>query len=493
MLRTLNAKLVAALLVIIALLAASYVVLTISFTRLHFEEVNQKLNFSLAQSLVEHSTLLPGGTVDQAAFEAVFHNMMVINPAIELYLIDTQGNLLAFYAPEGAIKRSRIDMTPIRAFLDGSRSLPIRGSDPRDPSGTKVFSVAPILNDDGAMAGYLYVVLGSQLYQSVESMFESSLILRIVTGIAIVGLIIALIAGALSFRWITARMRRLTAEVDRFRRTSFAEPLPARRWREGVGADEIDRLGLTFEEMSLRITEQIQKLHNADRDRRELIANVSHDLRTPLASLQGYLETLLIKQDSLSRDEKQRYLRLALNHGTRLGRLIKELFELATLDNTETLPAFEPFSLAELTQDVAQKFALQAEQKSIVLETEIPRDAPFVSGDIGLIERVLENLIENAIKYTPSGGRVRVALTPHGEALTAEIADTGVGIPEGDLPRIFERFYRVESHRPDDVEGTGLGLAIARRILQLHGAAIDVRSRIGEGTRFTFDLPLARA
>jgi len=142
---------------------------------------------------------------------------------------------------------------------------------------------------------------------------------------------------------------------------------------------------------------------------------------------------------------------------------------------------------------VTQKFALQAEQKSLALETDIPHDAPFVSGDIGLIERVLENLIENAIKYTPAGGRVRIALTPHGEALTAEIADTGVGIPEADLPRIFERFYRVESHRPDDVEGTGLGLAITHRILQLHGVAIDVKSRLGEGTRFTFDLPLARA
>ncbi len=493
MLRTLNAKLVAALLLIIALLAVAYVILTISFTRLHFEEVNQKLNFTLAQSLVDHNALLPGGSVDQEAFESVFHNLMVVNPAIELYLIDTQGRLLAFYAPDGAIKRNRIDMAPVRAFLDGSRSLPIRGTDPRDQSGNKVFSVAPISNPDGSMAGYLYVVLGSQLYESVESMFEGSLILRIVTGIAIVGLVLALFAGILSFRWITARLRRLTAEVDRFRRSSFAEVLPGREWRRGTAADEIDQLGATFRDMSRRITEQIDTIHKADRDRRELVANVSHDLRTPLASLQGYLETLLIKQDSLSRAEKERYLRLALNHGTRLGRLIKELFELATLDNTDSLPAFEPFSMAELAQDVTQKFALQAEQKSLTLETDIPRDAPFVSGDIGLIERVLENLIENAIKYTPSGGKVRIAVMPHGEALAAEIADTGVGIPETDLPRIFERFYRVESHRPDDVEGTGLGLAIARRILQLHGTAIDVKSHLGEGTRFTFELPLARA
>jgi two-component system OmpR family sensor kinase len=467
MLRTLNAKLIAALLVVIALLAATYLVLTISFTRLHFEEVNQKLHFALAQSLVDHSTLLPGGDVDLQAFKSVFQNLMVVNPAIELYLTDTQGRLLAFSAPEGAVKRDRIDLAPIRAFLEGSRSLPIRGTDPRDLSGNKVFSVAPISGEGDAMVGYLYVVLGGQLYDSVESMFEGSLILRIVTGIAIVGLVLAALAGVLSFRAITARLRRLTGEID--------------------------QLGLTFEEMSARITEQIQKLHDSDQSRRELIANVSHDLRTPLASLQGYLETLLMKQDALDRDEKEKYLRLALNHSSRLGRLIKELFELATLDNTDSAPAFEPFSLAELAQDVTQKFALQAEQKSLVLETDIPHDAPFVSGDIGLIERVLENLIENAIKYTPDGGRVRIALTPHGEALTAEIADTGVGIPEADLPRIFDRFYRVESHRPDDVEGTGLGLAIARRILQLHGVAIDVKSRLGEGTRFTFDLPLARA
>ncbi len=493
MLRTLNAKLIAALLVVIVLLAATYVVLTISFTRLHFEEVNQKLHFALAQSLVDHSTLLPGGDVDLEAFKSVFQNLMVVNPAIELYLTDAQGRLLAFSAPDGAVKRDRIDMAPIRAFLDGSRSLPIRGTDPRDATGNKVFSVAPISGDGGAMAGYLYVVLGGQLYDSVEAMFEGSLILRIVTAIAAVGLVLATAAGVLSFRAITARLRRLTAEVDRFRRTSFAEPLHVRHWRQGAAADEIDQLGLTFGEMSQRITDQIEKLHEADRSRRELIANVSHDLRTPLASLQGYLETLLMKQESLTSDEKEHYLRLALNHGTRLGRLIKELFELATLDNADALPAFEPFSMSELAQDVTQKFTLQAEQRSLTLETDIPRDAPYVSGDIGLIERVLENLIENAIKYTPAGGTVRIALTPHGQALTAEIADTGVGIPEADLPRIFERFYRVESHRPDDVEGTGLGLAITRRILQLHGVAIDVKSRLGEGTQFTFDLPLAAA
>jgi len=295
MLRTLNAKLIAALLVVIALLAATYLVLTISFTRLHFEEVNQKLHFALAQSLVDHSTLLPGGDVDLNAFKSVFENLMVVNPAIELYLTDAQGRLLAFSAPDGAVKRDRIDLAPIRAFLEGSRSLPIRGTDPRDLDGTKVFSVAPISGENNAMVGYL-----------------------------IVGLVLAALAGVLSFRAITARLRRLTGEVDRFRRGAYAEPLPARNWRRGAGADEIDQLGLTFEDMSARITEQIQKLHDADRSRRELIANVSHDLRTPLASLQGYLETLLMKQDALSHDEKEKYLRLALNHGSRLGRLIKE-------------------------------------------------------------------------------------------------------------------------------------------------------------------------
>ena len=256
---------------------------------------------------------------------------------------------------------------------------------------------------------------------------------------------------------------------------------------DGRPGDEIDRLGATFREMSERIIRQVKQLEHNDASRRELIANVSHDLHTPLASLQGYLETLDLKGDEISDEEKKSYVHIAWQSSERLRKLISELFELSTLENQGAQLHFEPFSMSELIQDVTQKFELVAKNKKLQLSTLIPEQPAFVSADIGLIQRVLENLIENAIKYTPQGGQISISLNKGGNSVATSITDSGQGIPPEDLPHIFERFYRVDKHRNED--GTGLGLAIAKRIIQLHNSFIDVSSKPNSGTTFTFTLP----
>jgi signal transduction histidine kinase len=490
MARTLYGKLVAALFALVALISLIYVGLTVTTTRLYLQEVNQKLNQTLAAGIVAEQPLLRGGAVDQAAFEGLFHSLMVINPSIELYLIDPEGAILSYNAPPGRVRRGRVSLAPIKAFIDGSEAFPIRGDDPRDPRGRKVFSAAEVREGE-RLAGYLYVVLGGEAFDSVAQLIQDSYILRLAVGAGLASLALALIAGLLSFNWLTRRLRRLSAAVEAFKRGEFQAAMNLGSWRRGPRGDEIDALGITVEQMSQRIVDQIRQLRHADATRRELIANISHDLRTPLTSLQGYLETLLIKEGALTEAERRHYLELAAKHGKRLSQLTAELFELAMLESQGRELHFEPFSLAELVQDVAQKFELEAEKHALRLETEIPPGAPFVSGDIALIERVLENLIENAIKYTPEGGRIRLSLVPGPGHIAARVSDTGVGIPEHEIPHIFERFYRVEKSRGEGTEGTGLGLAIARRILDLHGSRIAVESKPGDGTSFSFELPIA--
>jgi len=167
--------------------------------------------------------------------------------------------------------------------------------------------------------------------------------------------------------------------------------------------------------------------------------------------------------------------------------LITELFELSTLENQDAPLHYESFSMSELVQDVCQKFRLEAENNGLVLFTAISNQPAFVRADIGLIQRVLENLIENAIKYTPEGGKVTVSLIISKQTITTKIVDTGQGITTEDLTHIFERFYRVEKHR--NLDGTGLGLAIAQRIIQLHNSFIEVESKVNFGTTFSFPLP----
>jgi signal transduction histidine kinase len=489
--RTLYGKLVLALVVLLCLMALIYIPLTLFATRLYRQEVTQKLNQTLAGNIVHENQLIQDNQVNQPALEELFHDLMVINPSIEVYLLDPEGRIVAYSAPRGKVKRDSVSLGSVRDFLEGNREYPILGDDPRDSIRQKVFSAAPVHHQD-VLEGYLYVVLGGEQYESVAQMLRRSYVLRLSLGIAAAGLIFVLVAGTLSFNWLTRRLRRLTAMMHAFKQGGFQQPVPSYGWRGGKGGDEIDQLGSTFEEMSARITDQINRLQQADERRREMIANISHDLRTPLASLQGYLDTLSIKESELPSEERRQYLALALKHSQRLGRLIEELFELASLEARETQVRWERFSMSELLQDVVQKFALEARQKELRLETEIPQDAPYVCGEIGLIERVMENLIENAIKYTPPGGTVRLSLMPGPNDISMRITDTGRGIPEEDLPHIFDRFYRVEKYHPEAPEGTGLGLAIARQILKLHGSTITVESTAGRGTSFTFHLPFHR-
>jgi signal transduction histidine kinase len=489
MLRRLSAKLTLALLAILAVTCVAWITLTLFATRLYQEEVDQSLNSPLAHYIAKAFPLIADGAVNQDALTGLFDQLMVINPRTEVYLLDLEGGILAFSAEPGRVKRDRVDLGPVHTWIAGPDTLPLRGDDPRDLRGSKPFSAAEVY-DNGRHAGYLYVVLGGEEYQSVADLLSGSYILRLAVGAGSIGILVALAVGVLSFAWLTRRLTRLAGAVETFREAGFETPAPLAGWRRG--GDEIDRLGVAFEEMSQRIADQIEQLRRADAARRDMVANISHDLRTPLASLQGYLETLTMKRDSFSEEEKHRYLDLAARQGDRLSRLVAELFELTMLDSTGTRLNFEPFSLPELVQDVAQKFRPEAERKHLALETEIPESAPFVRADIGLIERVLENLIENAIKYTPEGGSVRLSLAPDANGIEMCVADTGRGIAEADRERIFERFYRAEKSRGETPEGAGLGLAITRRILQLHDCPIDVESGLGEGTAFRFRLPLAQ-
>lgn len=475
-------------LILFSVLIALVTVASIS-APLYQQELTQKLHISLAKNLVKSYPILQEENINHGALKTIFENLMKINPSIEVYLLDKQGKVLAYDAPPGKVKQVYVDLGPIHDFMRASEnSFPIPGDNPRNLFEKKVFSSAPIYHNE-LLEGYLYIVLGGDEFDSVVNMIKGSYILKMSSiGISII-ILITLISGILIFNIITRRLRFLTSSMESFKQSDFQKNLVLPEQFDGRAGDEITQLGRTFREMSERIIQQVSQLKATDASRRELVANVSHDLRTPLSSLQGYLETLALKSDELSEVEKQNYINIAVKQSERLGRLVKELFELAMLENKSTPVQHEAFSLTELAQDIAQKFNLEAVKKNISFETEFPDDLAFVSADIALIERVFENLIENAIKYTPVGGNVKLKIASDSNFMSIQISDNGMGIPEEDIPHIFERFYRVEKSRSNTEEGTGLGLAIAKRILQLHNSIINVKSEIDKGTEFSFKLP----
>ncbi len=486
MFKTLTGRLAAALFGILLLAGALHAALTFLTTRLHFQEVTQRLNRDLAGHLVHEKILLRGGRVDQGALKEVFHMLMVINPSIEIYLLDPEGRILAFSAPPGRVKRERVGLGPVAQFLRSGDDFPLLGDDPRDAARRKVFSAARIPRE-GALEGYLYVVLGSEEFDTIAGRLRGSHVLRLSAVLAATGLAVSLGAGLAAFAFLTRRLRRLAAAMDAFRRGGFRE-LPEPAGGTG-GGDEIGELSRTFRQMAERMRDQLRLLAGNDALRRELVANVSHDLRTPLSSLQGYLESLLLREASLPPGERRQQLEAAHRQCLQLGRLVAELFELARLDSRERQPRVEPFAPGELVQDVVQKLRMAAERQQVRLDAELPRDLPLVQADIGLIERVLENLIENALKHTPAGGSVRVALRRENGNVLVRVADTGCGIAREEIPHIFERFYRASRSGPRG-EGAGLGLAIAKKIVELHGGTIQVESAPAAGATFAFPLPV---
>lgn len=233
------------------------------------------------------------------------------------------------------------------------------------------------------------------------------------------------------------------------------------------------------------ITEQ-QKLEDM---RRDFVANVSHELRTPLTSIKSYAETLL--DGALEdRETTERFLSVINSESDRMTRLVKDLLQLSSLDNQQLKWNMKELSLVDLVKSSVEKMQIEARNKGQQLESYVIGDIPDIKADRDRVEQVVLNILSNAIKYTPEGGKVTVYIGKMFNDAYFKVADTGIGIPKADLPRIFERFYRVDKARSREMGGTGLGLSIAREIVVAHGGNISVNSEIGEGTEVTVKLPI---
>jgi signal transduction histidine kinase len=489
MMSTLFAKLSAALLAVVSTMGIAFVLADRLASRLYHEELTQRLNAPIAMYVTGEHTLIADGIPDLAALTELASQAMIINPTAEIYLLDSDGLILGHALPPETVLTDRVNLNPVRSLIDGTSTIPVYGDDPRSPAKHKVFSASEVRADD-RLEGYLYVVLGGARYEALASDIGGSYTSRVFFVAAAVIVAIALAIGLLVFSLLTQRLKALSYEMQRVTAADF-ENRPALNI-PNAGGDEIDRLGQAFVEMSARIRSQFDQLKESDRLRRELVSNISHDLRTPLAAMQGYLETLVIKGDSLPESERDRYLSIARKHMLRLGDLVGDLFELSKLDSTSVVPNLEAFSVAELLQDISQEFQLEAENKGVSLITNLDTDVVSTIGDIGLIERVLENLVRNAIRFTPIGGEVTLSISERPQSVAVSVTDTGCGIRDEDLPRIFDRFYRSDHGEEARSDSSGLGLAIVKRILDLHDSRITVVSKPDEGTRFEFELRLHR-
>lgn len=475
-------KLSLGFLVLLAIMGVVQITITMqSFIRFT-TDVDQKLNLTLAQDMAVELKSLLGDELDLNKIGERIHYMMVMNPKIEIYLLDKEGKILAFFAEPGkTVKSESVDLTPVHHFIDKTKTLPILGDDPRQPGKEKPFSAAALTIGENKR-GYLYIIIGGEQYDSTFKFLRESYIVKTMINGLIITVIFAGIIGLILFALLTKRLRFISGVVSDFEKGDLQKRIPVK------SNDEFGHLASSFNQMADTIVANMAELKRNDDLRRELIANVSHDLRSPLTSIQGYLETILMKEEGLSAEERKQYLETILNNTRSLNKLVHELFELSKLDAQQVQPEIENFSLAELAQDVVMKFKKQAENYKIDLKMDVSPGLPQIQGDIGMIERAISNLIDNALQYTPENGSVEVKLKKLGDDVHLAVSDTGIGIPVEDLPHIFDRFYRSKKRSLRKTSSTGLGLAIAKKIIEAHNHTISVQSEENVGTTFSFSL-----
>lgn len=291
-------------------------------------------------------------------------------------------------------------------------------------------------------------------------------------GMVIVMAIVSLLSMLIVAKKLIEPITKLTAAAKKVGEEKFTGTLDINQ------KDEIGQLAQSFQKMT-------EKLNENDRIRKEFISDVSHDFQSPLLNIKGYADLLM--DDGLAHDKRQNYAKVIQSETERLSLLTKQLLLLTSLDQIESPLKLKRFSLDEQLLDIIRKYRWLLEEKQMSLSMEL--DEVAITGDPSYLEKVWENLLSNALKYTAEDGEIDIRLSDYPDYVEVAVKDNGMGIAEGHLSRLYDRFYRIDHSRTQKIEGTGLGLAIVHQVVQLHKGCVCVASQEGKGTTFTVTLP----
>ncbi len=382
--------------------------------------------------------------------------------------VNNKGIVIGDSVRVGGLLGQLIDRDELTAAFAGETGISIQYS---ELSKQKVMQVAlPVQEEEGELVGAVFL---SASLQEID---------RIIADIRGFLTLATLLAAVLTGIGAVFLARRFTGPLELL--TEAAESMAEGKLEQRISVKSVDEIGRLADRFNL----MAEQLNYYTKNLRNFVANVAHELRTPLASLS--LLTKSLKDYEMEPEQRQEFLDDLDHEMDRLIALVRDLLELTTLEGGETRQ--EQFALDEMVRDLIRQAVPRFDRQDIRLLSDLPAGEFLVSGSRLQLRQVLHNLLDNALKYTPSGGWVKVTLWREEEVAGAKIEDTGCGIPEKDLPFIFERFFRVDRARSREMGGTGLGLAIVKETVEAHGGRVWVESKEGEGSAFCFTLPLLR-
>lgn len=386
----------------------------------------------------------------------------------EFWIIDSKGKVLAAAADHLYCEGNTLESADLEHLRKGQMSLK-RGQS--QYFNEAVIRVATPIMDKKEFVGAVV------LFAPVKGVNDaSSAMFQLYLGAAFFGVIVAAGFGWLLSRYITRPLAEVTRVAGKVSEGNFEELV------EVKAADEFGKLGSAINHM-------IQRLSDSEKIRRDFIANVSHELRSPLTSIQGFV-TAILEHKSKDREEELKYLSIIQSESQRLSNLINDLFEISKFDAQGIEFSMEHFPLGNTINRAVATLRTRLDDKNMIVKTTIPKNLPLCFGDEDRIEQVMHNLLSNAIQYSPVDGKILITCRHWQNEIYVEVADEGPGIPAEELEMIWERFYRVEKDRSRKKGGTGLGLAIVQEIVKKHHGRVYAESEPDQGAVFGFKLPV---
>jgi len=451
------------------------------------DEVEAYWYDQLADAEIDSLALVASEAPDQLAALALDYGHGIADFDAEVVFFDTEGMVLASSDPDSLSEA----VGQVDAQLLADMTAPDWAFDEiyPDPSNidayvNRIFYLAPVALADGA-AGYLAATWQPLIFSEADVQLDAR---KLWLQAVLVALVASFLMGWVVMAWLTRRIRNLSRAVG-----DLAAGQLSRRI-DDPSHDDLGRLGRDFNTMAGRLEDLVDDLRGKEEFQRQLVANVSHDLRTPLSSVRGYLETLTMRGGSLADDENQRYVHIMNNNLTHLDRLVDHLLQLSRLESGQARFRLEEFPLPELIEGVMARAESPATRKAMTIACDCPADLPLALADPLQIVQVMQNLVGNAVKFGLDGGHVTVIVRDIGDGyMDVSVNDDGPGIAPDVLPHIFERFYTGDESRSAKGQSSGLGLAISQRIIEGHGGHITVESELGRGSTFRFQVRSAGA
>ena len=493
---SLRARIIALVIVFCVLVSAIFVAVLNYAYMGYYEELRQRQGSEFARNIAEmYPQFAEFDKLDRADIEGMFEKMLLLDPRSAIYLLDSDGRIRAGYTKERSIgSKANVALQPIQQLLKAPVGQTVFGDDPEFSARQSLFAAAPLRlsSTNEKTVGYIYVLMrppDADVKRSLISSYANQSAFAVALGGALASAL--LVFAVLSL--ITRPLKRLTEAADAVSAQDADGALNLSvlpHDDDELRSDEIGRVSRAFRAMVMRLREQAQQVKRVDANRREWVANVSHDLRTPLTSLIGHLETIQMRGERMSAEDRVRFLDVAMRNAQHLDRLSSSLFDLARLESDDLPLDKSPAHLGEFLDDFVARFAAVAETRNIALAVEYPPGLPLASIDAALVERALANLMDNALRYTPSGGSIMLTAASRDNGINVTVADSGTGIDATVLAHVFERFFQGSRHR-EGCGHAGLGLAVVERVAQLHGGRASAANRESGGAIFKLWFPVS--